>query len=59
MRSGLHELRTSLPSGREARVLFVADRLGIVAVHGFIKKSRKTPLSEIAIARDRLKEIDR
>jgi phage-related protein len=57
--SGLWELRSSLPSRREARVIFIVDDLGIVVLNGFIKKSQKTPLREIALAKDRLKELDR
>jgi phage-related protein len=57
--AGLCELRSSLPSGREARVLFVVDRLGIVVLNGFIKKSQRTPPRELALAKDRLKEFDR
>ena len=53
---GLWELRSSLPSRREARVLFTADERGIVVLHGFIKKSQKTPRSELVLARKRMKE---
>ncbi|MDR3038932.1 MAG: type II toxin-antitoxin system RelE/ParE family toxin, partial [Candidatus Adiutrix sp.] len=35
---GLHEVRSSLPSGRIARVLFCFHRGVIVLLHGFIKK---------------------
>jgi phage-related protein len=57
--SGLWELRSSLPSRREARVIFIVDDLGIVVLNGFIKKSQKTPPREIELAKDRLKEFDR
>jgi phage-related protein len=54
---GLWELRSSLPSHRIARVLFCVHegRLGIV--HGFIKKTQKTPQDEIDLARKRMKEM--
>jgi phage-related protein len=40
---GLWELRSTLPSRRIARVLFFlhGDRIGVV--HGFIKKTQRTP----------------
>jgi phage-related protein len=56
MGNRLWELRTSLPSRREARVLFAVDGEYIAILHGFIKKSQKTPDHELALARKRLKE---
>jgi phage-related protein len=54
---GLWEVRTSLPSRRIARLLlFVGgDRIGVV--HGFIKKTRKTPADDLDLARRRMKEM--
>ena len=46
-----------LPPGREARLIFAASEEAIVVLHGFIKKTQKTPLGEIALAQKRLKEI--
>jgi phage-related protein len=54
---GLWELRTSLPSKREARVLFAADGDSIAVLHGFIKKSMQMPKSDLDVARKRLKEL--
>jgi phage-related protein len=51
------ELRSSLPSRREARVLFTANEHQIVILSAFIKKAQKTPVSEIELARTRLKEL--
>jgi phage-related protein len=59
MGNGLWELRTSLPSRREARVLFAVDGKYIAVLHGFIKKSQKTPDHELALARKRLKETQK
>ena len=53
----LWELRSSLPSRREARLLFTANEERIVILNGFIKKSQKTPGAEIELARKRLKEL--
>jgi phage-related protein len=56
---GLWEVRTNLPSNRAARVLFFVheDRIGVV--HGFIKKTRKTPEADLELARKRMKEVQR
>jgi phage-related protein len=51
------ELRSTLPSGREARLLFTANGHRIVVLSGFIKKSQKTPAGEIELARRRLREL--
>ncbi len=57
LRGGLWELRSSLPSKKEARVLFGFYENRLIALHGFIKKSRKAPEDDLALARQRLKEL--
>ena len=57
MGEGLWEIRTNLPSNRIARVLLGVDEGVLVALHAFIKKTQKTPPSELAVARRRLKEL--
>ena len=54
---GLWEVRSTLPSRRIARLLFFVhdDRIGVV--HGFIKKTRKTPADDLELARRRMKEM--
>lgn len=54
---GLWELRSSLPSRREARLFFVAGNESLVLVHAIIKKTQKTPDGDLDIARKRLKEL--
>jgi len=49
---GLRELSSQLPS-RIARSLFYAPAGRLVVLHGFIKKTRKTPAAELALARQR------
>jgi len=56
--NGLCEIRTDLPSGRTARVLVCAYRNHLVALHGFIKKTRKTPYEDLEIAQNRKKELE-
>jgi phage-related protein len=54
MGAGLHEIRTDLPSGRTARVLFYIDsRHEMVLLHGFMKKTGATPQADLALARKR------
>jgi phage-related protein len=49
---GLYEVRSSLARNRIARVLFYIDARGrMVLLHGFIKKSQKTPPAEMELAR--------
>ena len=47
--SGLWEVRTRLPN-RIARTLFFVHDGDIVLVHGFIKKTQKTPIEDKALA---------
>jgi phage-related protein len=58
MGDGLWETRTTLPSNRIARVLFFVNRDRIVLLHGFIKKTQRTPDEELALARKRRKEFE-
>ena len=55
---GLWELRSSLSSNRIARVFFCAAQGKMVLLHGFIKKTQKTPQAELDIARARQKEVE-
>lgn len=54
---GLWEVRSSLPSKREARVLFGFHDGMLIALHAFIKKTRQTPTEDLALARQRLKDV--
>jgi phage-related protein len=46
--SGLHEVRSNLTQGI-ARVLFIVDGDALVLLHGFIKKTQKTPPEALAL----------
>ncbi|MFM8468523.1 MAG: type II toxin-antitoxin system RelE/ParE family toxin [Limisphaerales bacterium] len=50
----LWEVRVRLPDGI-ARVLFTAGEGRMVLLHGFIKKSQKTPADDLALAKARLR----
>lgn len=49
---GIYEVRTSLVQNRIARVLFYIDKKArMVLLHGFIKKTRRTPDEDLELAR--------
>ena len=52
---GLWEVRSSLTRGRIARVLFIVTEEWMVLLHGFVKKSQKTPSKDLELARRRMK----
>jgi phage-related protein len=54
---GLWEVRSSLPSKREARVFFGFHDGMLIALHGLIKKTQKTAPGVLALARQRMKEL--
>lgn len=52
--TGLWEIRSHLPD-RVARVIFSTYGPRMVLLHGFIKKSPRTPKQDLALARARLR----
>ena len=51
MGNGLYEVRSSLSRNRIARVLFYIDKKSrMVLLHGFIKKTQKTPDEDLKLA---------
>ena len=60
MGDGIYEVRTSLAQNRIARVLFYIDKKGrMVLLHGFIKKTQKTPDEDLELARKNKKKHQR
>lgn len=57
LEKGLWEVRTSLEDGI-ARVMFTVYDTRMILLHGFIKKSQKTPKNELDTARKRLKRVE-
>ena len=53
----LWEIRTDLPTKRTAPVMLCLYHEHLVALHGFIKKTRTTPDEDLALARKRQKEL--
>jgi phage-related protein len=58
MGKGLWEVRTDLPSNRTARVLVCFYQGCLVALHGFIKKTRATSEGDLRLGRRRQKELE-
>jgi phage-related protein len=57
---GLYEVRTTLSGNRIARVFFYIDSTGrMVLLHGFIKKTRKTPEKDLNMARANKRKHER
>lgn len=56
---GLYEIRSDISSGRIARVFFALTGNNMVLLHGFVKKTQKTPDKELKIASARMKEVQR
>ena len=54
---GLWEVRSSLPSNREARVFFGFREGTLIALHAIIKKAQKAPAEDLKLAISRLKEV--
>jgi phage-related protein len=57
---GVYEVRSRLAQDRIARVLFYIDKRGrMVLLHGFIKKTQKTPDEDLELARGNKKKHQR
>jgi phage-related protein len=57
LKVGLWEVRSTLPSQRIARLFLCFLKQMLVVLHGFIKKTQKTPADDIALAKRRMKEV--
>ena len=53
---GLWEVRSNISIGI-ARVLFTVQAEFLVLLHAFVKKSDKTPLDDLSLARKRLSQV--
>ncbi len=56
---GLWEVRSDITRKRIARVLFYVNGREMVVLHGFIKKTQKTPEQDKKLANRRMKEHQR
>jgi phage-related protein len=53
---GLWEIRSNLPTGI-ARIIFTVKDNSMILLHGFIKKSRKTRMDDLHLAREHLGQL--
>ena len=51
----LWDVRSSLPRGRSARVIFCVEQGSMVLLHAFAKKTQKTPKQDLELALRRKK----
>lgn len=57
LQGGLWEVRSRLEHGKISRVLFFNLNSQMVLLHGFVKKTQKTPARDLQIAEKRMKEV--
>ena len=55
--NGLWEVRSTLDSDRTARVIFCMGDGQMILLHGFIKKTQKTPRADMELALRRKREV--
>jgi phage-related protein len=55
---GMWEVRSELSGGRTARVIFAIVGAEMVLLHGFMKKTQKTPPADIDLAFKRKRETE-
>ncbi len=55
--NGLYEVRSTISSKREIRIIFYIRSNQMILLHGFIKKSQKTPDKELELSKKRKKEV--
>ena len=57
LKDGLWEVRSHLPSRQIARLILCFHHKTVIVLHGFIKKTQKTPAEDLELAKGRLKEV--
>ncbi len=56
--SGLWEVRSNLSGGTIGRIIFCIVSSEMILLHGFIKKTQKTPSQDLELATKRRKDIE-
>jgi len=60
MGEGLHEVRTELPGNRISRIFFFVDGMQrMVLLHGILKKTRATQITDLALARQNKRKYEK
>jgi phage-related protein len=57
LKEGLWEVRSSQPSQKVARLILCFHDKTLIVLHGFIKKTQKTPTENPDLVKRRMKEI--
>ena len=57
MGNNLWEIRSTISQGI-VRIFFTIENNFLILLHGFVKKTQKTPEQELAVAATRLKEFE-
>lgn len=57
LNKGLWEIRSNISNDRIARVIFTITEDRMVLLHGFVKKTQKTPKPDLSLAIKRRKEL--
>ena len=57
--NGLWEVRSNISNSRISRVLFCIQGHRMILLHGFVKKTQKTPEADLKLTLTRMKEITR
>ena len=55
--NSLWEVRSGLTDGKIGRVIFCVAQGRMVLLHGFLKKTQKTPTQDLNLALKRMKEV--
>jgi phage-related protein len=58
LRSELFEVRSDISNKRIARVIFIIQDNEMVLLHGFVKKSKKTPKADLYLSVNKKKELE-
>jgi phage-related protein len=53
----LFEVRSVLKNGDQARIIFTIYKSSMILLHGFIKKSKKTPKRDLELAKNRMRKF--
>jgi phage-related protein len=53
----LFEVRSVLINGDQARIIFTIYKSSMILLHGFIKKSKKTPKRDLELAKNRMRKF--
>ena len=53
----LFEVRSVLKNGDQARIIFTIYKSLMILLHGFIKKSKKTPKRDLELAKNRMRKF--